>query len=70
MKVNWNLALVCIIALLCIAAVAITGLSCGHDGTIISLAFTALGAIPAGLIAWGVARTQNKSETKEKKEGE
>lgn len=62
MKVGFNIALVCIIALLCIAAVAITGLATGHNGTIIALAFAALGAIPASLITWLVRRNQEKKK--------
>jgi len=69
MKVGFNIAIVCIVALLCIAAVAVTGLATGHDGTVIALAFTALGAIPASLITWLVRRNQEKSKNT-KKEGE
>lgn len=56
MKVGFNIAIICIVALLCIAAVAITGLAMGHDGTIVALSFTALGAIPAGIITWLVLK--------------
>ena len=69
MKIGWNLACVCIVTAICIAAVAITALAQGLDGTIVSLAFTALGAIPAGLITWGVMKIQTRNGTK-KKEGE
>jgi len=51
---------------ICIAAVAIVGLFTGHDGTMIALAFTALGAIPAGLITWGVMKIQARNGTKKK----
>ena len=66
MRVDWNIACVCIMTIICIAAVAIAGLFTGHDGTMIALAFTALGAVPAGLITWGVMRIQAKNKTKEK----
>lgn len=69
MKVGFNIAMICIVALLCIAAVAVTGLAMGHNGTIIALAFTALGAIPGGIIAWLVARSQNRRD-EQKKGGE
>ena len=68
MKIGWNLACVCIVTVVCIAAVAVTGLAMGHDGTLVALAFTALGAIPAGLIAWGIGRGKTSSETKKKEE--
>lgn len=63
MKVGFNIAIVCIVALLCIAAVAVTGLAMGHNGTILALAFTALGAIPASLITWLVRRDQEKKKS-------
>jgi len=66
MKIGWNLACVCVVALLCLAAIAITGLAMGHNGTLMALAFTAVGAIPAGLIAWGTARIQNGKDKKKK----
>ena len=69
MRIGLNIAMVCIVALLCIAAVAITGLAMGHDGTIVALSFTALGAIPGSIIAWLVARSQNKKD-EQKKGGE
>lgn len=67
MKVGFNLAMVCIIALLCLAAIAITGLAMGYNGTLMALSFAAVGAVPAGLIAWQTARVQNG---KDKKKGE
>ena len=69
MRVDWNIACVCIMTIICIAAVAIAGLFTGHDGTMIALAFTALGAVPAGLITWGVMKAQAKNKTKEKENG-
>ena len=66
MKVDWNIACVCIVTVICIAAVAITGVMSGHDGTMIALSFTALGAVPAGLITWGVMRIQKNNEVKKK----
>ena len=66
MRVDWNIACVCIMTVICIAAVAIVGLFTGHDGTMIALAFTALGAVPAGLITWGVMKLQAKNGTKKK----
>ena len=66
MKIGWNLACVCIVTVTCIAAVAITALLRGLDGTIVSLSFTALGAIPAGLITWGVMKLQKNNTTKKK----
>jgi len=66
MRVDWNIACVCIMAIVCIAAVAIAGLFTGHDGTMIALAFTALGAVPAGLITWGVMKIQAKNGAKKK----
>jgi len=66
MKIGWNLACVCIVTVICIAAVAITALAQGLDGTLVSLAFTALGAIPAGLITWGVMKIQARNGTKKK----
>ena len=69
MKIGFNIAMICIVALLCLTAIAITGLAMGHNGTLMALAFTAVGAIPAGLIAWGTARIQNGKD-KKKKEGE
>lgn len=63
MKVGFNIAMVCMVALLCIAAVAVTGLATGHNGTIIALAFAALGAIPASLITWFVRRDQEKKKS-------
>ncbi|MBA7578927.1 hypothetical protein ES708_20793 [subsurface metagenome] len=67
MTLGFNIAAICITALICIAAVAITGLAMGHNSTLISLSFTALGAIPAGIITWLVlkvtkGRTNNKEE--------
>jgi len=56
MRVGLNIAMICIVALLCIAAVTITGLALGHDGTLVSLSFTAIGAIPAGIITWLVLK--------------
>ena len=64
MRIGFNIAMICVVALLCIAAVAITGIASGHDGTVIALAFTALGAIPAGVIAWLTARAQNRKDVK------
>jgi len=69
MKIGFNLAMVCIMTVICIAAVAITALARGLDGTIVSLAFTALGAIPAGLITWGIMKVQ-KNNVAKKKESE
>ena len=69
MKIGFNIAIVCMTALICIAAVAITGLSMGHDGTLVALAFTALGAIPGSIITYLVLKkTGQSSETK--KDGE
>lgn len=66
MRVGFNIAIICIVALLCIAAVTITGLALGIDGTVISLSFTAMGAIPAGIITWLVLKvTKGKEHTKE-----
>lgn len=62
MRVGFNIALVCIVALLCIGAVAVTGLAMGHNGTLVALSFTALGAIPAGLITWLVTKGKEKKE--------
>jgi len=65
-RVGFNIAIICIVALLCIAAVTITALAMGLDGTIVSLSFTALGAIPAGIITWLVLKvTKGKEDTKE-----
>jgi len=66
MRVDWNIACVCIVTVICIAGVAITALAKGLDGIIVSLAFTALGAIPAGLITWGIMKAQARNKTKEK----
>jgi len=66
MRVDWNIACVCIMSIVCIAAVAIAGLLTGHDGTLVALAFTALGAVPAGLITWGVMKIQARNGTKKK----
>ncbi len=64
-KIGFNIAMVCIVALLCIAAVTITGLAMGHNGTLVALSFTALGAVPAGIITWLVLRiTKGSSGTK------
>jgi len=68
MKIGFNIAMVCIIALLCIAAIAITGLALGHNGTLVAMSFAAVGAIPAGLIAWGTARIQNGRDKKRKED--
>lgn len=67
MKIGFNIAMVCIVALLCIGAVTITGLGMGHNGTILSLSFVALGAIPASLITW--FRTKHQTENKKTKNG-
>jgi len=57
-----------VVALICIAAVAIAGLAMGHNGTMVSLAFTALGAIPAGIITWLVLKvTKSKNNVGEGK---
>lgn len=65
MKIGFNIAMICIVALLCIAAVTITGLAMGHNGTLVSLSFTALGAIPAGIITWLVLKvTKGSNGTK------
>jgi len=69
MKIGFNIAMVCIVALICIAAVAVTGLAMGYNSTVLSLSFVALGAIPASLITWLRTRQPaNKKQTK--KEGE
>jgi len=62
MKIGWNIALVSIVAILCTAAIAITGLAMGHDGTLVALSFTAVGAIPASLITYMVVKMQKKSK--------
>ena len=59
MKTGFNIAIVCVIASLCIAAVAITALAQGHDGTLVALSFAALGAIPAGIIGYAIKKLQN-----------
>jgi len=69
MRVGFNIAMICIVALLCIAAVTITGLAMGHDGTLVSLSFTAMGAIPAGIITWLVLKV-TKGHTNSKNGGE
>lgn len=61
MKIGFNIAMICVVALLCIAAVTITGLAMGHNGTLVSLSFTALGAIPAGIITWLVLKVTKGS---------
>jgi len=66
MKIGFNIAIVCIVALLCIAAIAITGLAMGHNGVLAATGFAAVGAIPGGLIAWGTARIQNGRDKKKK----
>ena len=66
MKVDWNIACVCIVTTICVSSVAIVGLWAGHDGTMIALAFTALGAIPAVLITWGTMRIQANNKAKKK----
>ena len=66
MRVGLNIAMICIVALLCITAVTITGLALGHDGTLVSLSFTAIGAIPAGIITWLVLKvTKGMKNNKE-----
>jgi len=69
MKIGFNIAIVCIVALLCIGAVTITGLAMGYNNTIVLLSFTALGAIPASLVTWLIRRSQEK-KANTKKEGE
>lgn len=65
MKVGFNIAMICVMALLCIAAVTITGLAMGHNSTLVALSFTALGAIPAGIITWLVLKvTKGSNNTK------
>ena len=64
MKINFNIAVVCIVALLCIAAVTITGLAMGHDGMLVSLSFVALGAIPASVITWFRTKKTENGKTK------
>jgi len=61
-KVGWNIAMVCITAVLCTTAIAITGLAMGHNGTLVALSFTAVGAIPASLITYLVVKQQKKSK--------
>lgn len=63
MKIGFNIALICIVALICIAAVAVTGLAMGHNGTVIALSFVALGAIPASIITWLRTKHTEKKET-------
>lgn len=62
MRIGWNIAMVCITAVLCTTAIAITGLAMGHDGTLVALSFTAVGAVPASLITYMVVKLQNKSK--------
>lgn len=62
MKIGWNIAMVCITAVLCTTAIAITGLAMGYDGTLVALSFTAVGAIPASLITYMVVKLQKKSK--------
>jgi len=61
-KIGWNIAMVCITAVVCTTAIAITGLAMGHDGTLVALSFTAVGAIPGSLITYGVLKLQKKSK--------
>lgn len=67
MKIGFNIAMVCIVALICIAAVTITGLGMGYNGTVIALSFVALGAIPASIITW--FRTKKSASDKPTKNG-
>ena len=62
MKIGWNIAMVCIVAMLCTTAIAITGLAMGHNGTLVALSFTAVGAIPASLITYMVVKKQKTSK--------
>ena len=62
MKIGWNIAMVCITAVICTTAIAITGLAMGHNGTLVALSFTAVGAIPASLITYMVVKQQKKSK--------
>lgn len=62
MKVGFNIALVCMVALLCTTAIAITGLAMGHNGTLVALSFTAVGAIPASLITYMIVKKQTTSK--------
>jgi len=62
MKIGFNIAMVCIVALLWTTAIAITGLAMGHNGTLVALSFTAVGAIPASLITYLVVKQQKKSK--------
>lgn len=66
-RIGFNIAMVCIVALLCIGAVTITGLAMGYNGTVLSLSFVALGAIPASLITW--FRTKHSAESKKTENG-
>jgi len=65
MKIGWNIAMVCITAVLCTAAIAITGLAMGHDGTLVALSFTAVGAIPASLITYLVVKQRERHQDTE-----
>ena len=67
MKIGFNIAMVCIVALICIGAITITGLGMGYDGTVLALSFVAVGAIPASLITW--MRTKPTSNSKKTKNG-
>lgn len=62
MKIGWNIAMVCITAVLCTTVIAITGLAMGHNGTLVALSFTAVGAIPGSLITYMVVKQQQKSK--------
>lgn len=62
MKVGWNIAMVCITAVLCTTAIAITGLAMGHNGTLVALSFTAVGAIPASIITFLIVKQQQKNK--------
>lgn len=61
MKIGFNIAMVCITAVLCTTAIAITGLAMGHNGTLVALSFTAVGAIPGSLITYMVVKKQKKN---------
>ena len=62
MKIGWNIAMVCVTAVICTTAIAITGLAMGHNGTLVALSFTAVGAVPASLITYMVVKQQKKSK--------
>lgn len=62
MRLGFNIAIVCIVTLLCITAVLITAVSMGHNSALITGGVATLAAVPTGILTFFVAKFKYKSK--------